>query len=120
MLLADVVSEIKYGIEPVANFSDSTLSDFLSWSIFADDTPKQSPVVRVPSSHEQDDGTILATCITGTGSKDSVATWVKLLEETNPRLAHIPVVFLLRTEEAAIQTWTDPAEKDTQMSSDIK
>ena len=96
------------------------LSDFLRWSIFADDAEKQSPVVKVPTSHEQDDGTILATCITGTGSKDSVATWVKLLEETNPRLSNIPVVFLLRTEEAAIQTWTDAADRDRQVSSDLK
>jgi len=77
-------------------------------------------MVKVPTSHEQEDGTILATCITGTASKDSVTTWVKLLEDTNPRLSKLPVVFLLKTEEAAIQTWTEPGDKNTHMSHDLK
>jgi signaling intermediate in Toll pathway protein len=47
--------------------------------------------------HEQEDGTILSMCITGTSSKDSVASWVKFLERENPSLAGRPVIFLLRS-----------------------
>ncbi|ESO84758.1 hypothetical protein LOTGIDRAFT_94819, partial [Lottia gigantea] len=43
--------------------------------------------------HEQEDGTILGMCITGTASKNSVMTWVKYLQENNPNLINIPIVF---------------------------
>lgn len=52
--------------------------------------------------HQQQEGTILGMCITGTASKDSLATWIKHLEKSNPVLSQIPVVFSLRTPEAGI------------------
>ena len=58
--------------------------------------------MMVPTVHEQDDGTILAMCITGTGSKNSLASWIKWLQETNPKLAQIPVVFKLKTPETGL------------------
>ncbi|CAF4844999.1 unnamed protein product [Pieris macdunnoughi] len=46
--------------------------------------------------HEQDDGTILAICATGTSSRDSLLSWIRLLEKhDNPLLANIPVIFTL-------------------------
>lgn len=56
-------------------------------------------VVRKPSRslHQQDDGTIYAICATGTSTKDSLLSWIRLLETNgNPRLAHIPVLFKFR------------------------
>lgn len=56
-------------------------------------------VVKKPlrSIHQQDDGTIYAICATGTSTKDSLLSWVRLLETNgNPRLAHIPVLFKFR------------------------
>ncbi|XP_049828649.1 evolutionarily conserved signaling intermediate in Toll pathway, mitochondrial isoform X1 [Schistocerca gregaria] len=54
-------------------------------------------VVQAPSVHEQDDGTILAMCATGTSSRDSLLSWIRLLEtDGNPQLAKIPVVFTLK------------------------
>ena len=48
--------------------------------------------------HEQEDGVILACCATGTSSRDSVVSWVKFLEEANPRLGKdISVLFTLRS-----------------------
>ncbi|XP_046996827.1 evolutionarily conserved signaling intermediate in Toll pathway, mitochondrial [Schistocerca americana] len=55
-------------------------------------------VVQAPSVHEQDDGTILAMCATGTSSRDSLLSWIRLLEaDGNPQLAKIPVVFTLKS-----------------------
>lgn len=57
-------------------------------------------VVRKPSRsiHQQDDGTIYAICATGTSTKDSLLSWIRLLETNgSPNLAHIPVLFKFRT-----------------------
>ncbi|XP_041977910.1 evolutionarily conserved signaling intermediate in Toll pathway, mitochondrial [Aricia agestis] len=46
--------------------------------------------------HEQDDGTIVAVCATGTSSRDSLLSWIRLLEKyDNPSLSEIPVIFTL-------------------------
>ncbi|KAL1130736.1 hypothetical protein AAG570_011977 [Ranatra chinensis] len=47
--------------------------------------------------HEQADGTILAVCITGTSSKNSLLSWVRILQLTNPKLAHLSVVFPMKS-----------------------
>ena len=61
-----------------------------------------SEVAIPPSVHEQSDGTILAFCITGTSSRDSLASWIKFLETDNSALAEIPVAFLLKTPETGV------------------
>lgn len=56
-------------------------------------------VVKKPerSIHQQDDGTIYAICATGTSTKDSLLSWVRLLERSgNPCLADIPTLFKFR------------------------
>lgn len=50
-----------------------------------------------PSVHEQEEGTVLGMCATGTSSRDSLLSWIRLLQETNPRLSTIPVLFSLRS-----------------------
>ncbi|XP_055617891.1 evolutionarily conserved signaling intermediate in Toll pathway, mitochondrial [Toxorhynchites rutilus septentrionalis] len=46
------------------------------------------------SVHEQDDGTIFAICCTGSSTKDSLLSWVRLLQKHgNPYLAQMPVLF---------------------------
>ncbi|CAK1547224.1 unnamed protein product [Leptosia nina] len=46
--------------------------------------------------HEQDDGTVLAICATGSSSRDSLLSWIRLLEKhDNPVLANVPVIFTL-------------------------
>ena len=44
-------------------------------------------VARLPSVHEQEDGTILAVCATGSSSRDSLLSWVRKLEV----VANMPV-----------------------------
>uniref|UniRef100_A0A905AUS3 ECSIT C-terminal domain-containing protein n=1 Tax=Glossina morsitans morsitans TaxID=37546 RepID=A0A905AUS3_GLOMM len=42
------------------------------------------------SVHQQDDGTICAICATGTSTKDSLLSWIRLLEANgNPVLSQI-------------------------------
>nr|CAD7612298.1 unnamed protein product [Timema genevievae] len=58
-----------------------------------------------PTVHEQDDGTILAMCATGTSSRDSLLSWVRLLErDGNPALGHLPVLFKLRSPLGELTT----------------
>jgi len=52
-------------------------------------------VVKVPSVHEQEDGTILAVCATGSSSRDSLLSWIRVLEQSNPNLANMAVLFTL-------------------------
>ncbi|CAH0397861.1 unnamed protein product [Chilo suppressalis] len=61
--------------------------------------------------HEQDDGTIVSVCATGTSSRDSLLSWIRLLEKyDNPLLSEIPVIFTLTAppSDIAIQE-TQPA-----------
>ncbi|KAG8235534.1 hypothetical protein J437_LFUL013496 [Ladona fulva] len=59
--------------------------------------PVNSAVRLAPSVHEQEEGTVLAMCATGTSSRDSLLSWIRLLQEANPRLSVIPVLFSLRS-----------------------
>lgn len=66
-------------------------------------TPPVKEIVTYPSVHEQDDGVIFALCATGTSSKDSLLSWIRLLEKDgNPILATVPVVFSIRSGEKEI------------------
>lgn len=65
--------------------------------------PPKKEVAVITSVHEQEDGVILAVCATGTSSKDSLLSWIRLLEKNgNPNLSDAPVVFTLRTAEKEI------------------
>lgn len=48
-----------------------------------------------PSLHQQEDGTMLAVCATGTSSRDSLLSWVRALQRDNPALADMAVLFTL-------------------------
>ena len=46
-------------------------------------------VARLPSVHEQEDGTILAVCATGSSSRDSLLSWIRRLEVSHACLSFI-------------------------------
>lgn len=55
---------------------------------------KKNKLALKKSIHQQDDGTIYAICATGTSTKDSLLSWIRLLEANgNPILAERPVLF---------------------------
>lgn len=68
----------------------------------------------IRSLHQQDDGTIYAICATGTSSKDSLLSWIRLLQEQgNPILGDMPVLFKFRSaavSEKALATVDAPSE----------
>lgn len=93
---------------------DLSISDTFQWSLFEEERPKS--IVIPPSVHEQEDGTVLAMCITGTSSKDSLASWIRFLEKKNPMLSEIPVLFLLRTPESEVTVVDEKEQKSEVMT----
>lgn len=82
-------------------------------------SPDKEVVVQKPqrSIHQQDDGTIYAICATGTSTKDSLLSWIRLLEVNgNPSLQSIPVLFQFKSNvnDSALVVVTDenPPEKN--------
>lgn len=69
---------------------------------------KKNKLAIMRSVHEQKDGTIYAICSTGIFSKDSLLSWIRLLEKNgNPNLADLIVLFkfISATErEIAVQS----------------
>ncbi|RUS89706.1 hypothetical protein EGW08_002524 [Elysia chlorotica] len=76
--------------------ADEDDENLFEWKNFFEE--EQSSELRpILSVHEQDDSTILALSITGTGTKSSVMSWVRCLEMTNPQLARTPILFKILT-----------------------
>ena len=46
----------------------------------------------------------------GTSSRDSLLSWVRLLERRSPRLGQLPVVFTLRSPETGVATTAEQPE----------
>ncbi|XP_014673796.1 PREDICTED: evolutionarily conserved signaling intermediate in Toll pathway, mitochondrial-like isoform X2 [Priapulus caudatus] len=85
------------------------------WQLFFEETTRRqetaAALVAAATVHEQEDGCVLALCVTGTNSRDSLASWLKLLQRDNPALAAIPVVFRLRSAAAELQTVDDASSQ---------
>lgn len=61
--------------------------------------PAKDKIALKRSIHQQDDGTIYAICATGTSTKDSLLSWIRLLEKNgNPVLSEIPVLFKFKSD----------------------
>ncbi|XP_052861177.1 evolutionarily conserved signaling intermediate in Toll pathway, mitochondrial [Anopheles cruzii] len=68
---------------------------------------------RRRSVHEQEDGTIYAICCTGTSTKDSLLSWIRLLEKENGNavLASIAVLFKFTFPSAELSTVDENSNK---------
>lgn len=89
-------------------------TDLFNWKLFWEDEPEKA-LVPANSVHHQDDGIILAMCVTGTSSRDSLLSWIKLLQQLNPALAEIPVVFRLHTPPSELQTVKEVQQTKTEI-----
>lgn len=59
---------------------------------------KNSKLMVRKSVHEQEDGTVFAVCCTGTSQKDSLLSWIRLLEKDgNENLANLVVLFKFKS-----------------------
>lgn len=81
-------------------------------------TSRANQVGKLRSVHQQDDGTIFAICASGTSTKDSLLSWIRLLEANgNPSLGEIPVLFRFHSKirEKAIEI---EGQQETSMTTD--
>lgn len=93
----------KSNSKPVVEDDLDDVSD-LSLHMFGLPKPPGDLVHSPTTVHEQEDGTIMAMCATGTSSKDSLLSWIRFLQRTNPKLSEIPVLFTLRSPPTAVTT----------------
>lgn len=90
--------------------------NLFEWKLFWESEDATSMVPR-RSVHEQDDGTVLAMTVTSSATKDSLVTWIRCLQQHNPVLEQIPVVFRLRTPESQVQVMdSKPADSGVQVA----
>nr|CAH0108807.1 unnamed protein product [Daphnia galeata] len=75
-----------------SEFDYDDVSQLRSW-IFGEENLTRKDIIVQPSVHEQEDGTILAIAVTGTCSKDSLLSWIRFLERTNPNIANLTILF---------------------------
>ncbi|EEC11820.1 intermediate in Toll signal transduction pathway, putative [Ixodes scapularis] len=74
--------------------------------------PPPKELVKPSTVHEQEDGIILALCATGTSSRDSLLSWLRMLQEDNAKLKEIPVIFTLRAPSKSLVTANQPTDED--------
>nr|CAG4650209.1 EOG090X07J4 [Sida crystallina] len=84
-------------------------SQIKSWILGQEETKNDAMIP--PSVHEQEDGNILAICITGTSSKDSLLSWIRLLQVKNPKLAHLPILFSTHSPLGEVTKAIDSGQK---------
>lgn len=83
---------------------DSSETDDVSnlnvWTVADNSQPDK--LILPPSVHEQEDGTYVATCATGTSSRDSLLSWIRFLQLKNPTLRDVPIIFSLKAPSTAV------------------
>lgn len=85
---------------------DDDVTHFKLW-MYGEKDDRIPDALPEANSHEQEDGSILAVCATGTSSKDSLLSWVRLLQVENPDLENIPVLFTLTTPHGDVVPLTE-------------
>jgi signaling intermediate in Toll pathway protein len=72
------------------------------------DGERQCPVEK--SVHEQEDGTVMAICVTETSSPASLSAWLYFLQQTNPALEKLNIVFALK--QMPVETHMVPTDNE--------
>ncbi|CRL01097.1 CLUMA_CG014171, isoform A [Clunio marinus] len=66
--------------------------------LFGFGKPKKNKLIVKPSIHEQSDGIIYAVCCTGMSTKDSLLSWIRLLEKDgNPTIKDLAILFKFKS-----------------------
>lgn len=84
------------------------------------ETSEDRGLIIVPSVHEEVDATIFAICATGTSSKDSLLSWIRCLQKTNPILGKLSIVFMFKNiirESLYIETGEQNKKQEESFSS---
>lgn len=85
---------------------EDDVKNFKLW-MYGEPDDRIEEMLPLANNHEQEDGTILAVCATGTSSKDSLLSWVRLLQMDNPDLENIPILFTLSTPQSNVVPLTE-------------
>lgn len=90
--------------EPIEEIVDETDYDDVSdievpmYGMFGRPRAIKNKLAIKKSLHEQPDGTVYAICCTGASTKDSLLSWVRLLEKDgNPNLENLAVLFKFKS-----------------------
>jgi evolutionarily conserved signaling intermediate in toll pathway, mitochondrial len=65
---------------------------------------KEVLINRQKKLHIQKDGTILGICATGTSSRDSLLSWIRILEQHIPKLKDLNIIFTLKSPSSDLVT----------------
>ncbi|XP_060082334.1 evolutionarily conserved signaling intermediate in Toll pathway, mitochondrial-like [Ylistrum balloti] len=87
---------------PAGDVDDDSEVDWSGLNPYFTENEEDCSIFVSPSIHSQDTGIVMATCVTGTTSRDSVVTWVRYLQKTNPKLEHIPILFSIKTHTGQV------------------
>ncbi|XP_050421189.1 evolutionarily conserved signaling intermediate in Toll pathway, mitochondrial [Adelges cooleyi] len=92
------------------NFDEDDISSFKV--PFFDKKKETSNKIKLKHTvHEQEDGTILAVCASGTSSKNSLLSWIRFLEKDgNPKLAKLPILFMSKSPLGNVEPLTELIE----------
>lgn len=97
--------------ESTVNIEDVNKVPLWIWGEVAD----TQDLVPLPLVHEQDDGTILGVCATGTSSKDSLLSWIRFIQKDNPSLEKIPILFTLHSPLGPVVPLSEEELNSTQL-----
>lgn len=85
--------------------SDEDPLDVTNIPIHPHGQSKEGALMKQKNIHTQEDGTVLSLAATGTSSRDSLLSWVRLLQTTNPKLEHLQVIFTLKAPNFQVQSF---------------
>jgi signaling intermediate in Toll pathway protein len=100
----DQTREIKSRAPPV-NFNFNTLK------VKFYGKPINEKYDELNNKHYMDGSYVLGICITGTSSQDSLLSWIKILQERNPKLKQLNVVFRMSRKTPEIMKYDDRAQQ---------
>ena len=87
-------------------------TELFDWkSPFVKGKKRSTEVLPAPGIHEQQDGTILSMCITGSGSRDSLISWLTFLQMRSKNLENLAVVFRINTPERGLKVVETEADR---------
>jgi len=81
-------------------------------SPYEDEEAAMKSLEPVRTVHEQIEGTIIAVAATGTSSKDSLLSWIRFLQKSNPALERIPVLFSMTSPFGQVVPFVDESVKN--------
>lgn len=84
--------------EPIVDEEDYDDVSHIDVPIFGFGKSKRNKIALKKSVHEQPEGIIYAVCCTGVSTKDSLLSWIRLLEKDgNPSLENLAVLFKFKS-----------------------